>query len=486
MRTRLSAARRQQGNLILVALILSGIAGLTLGSYLLLAQNQNVSIYRSQGWNSSMVVAEAGIEDGLQLVNLYIGTFDPKQIYQWTNDAGGAHWDQPSAAVYHVRRTITTGVTPGTQPNTYEVWIFNTNKAAPAVYAEGTVPWTYMHASASQPMFAQAGSSVAPRSPLVRKVLVNTALQPLFVMAMAADRGIDLRGMGVRTDSFDSSDPRYSINHFYPSNNPSMTKDNGDIATNAGFLDAMNIGNAHIRGHVRTGPGPNTININSGSVGDLAWVTNKGNTGKIEAGWSATDFNVAFDPVNVPTTGWLAPDASMMNYTDTNGVKYAYRITKPDRWEISGLTGSLLVDAPTNTTVEIKIGPDDVSLAGSDAIRITPTGARVLLYMTGAHFDLTGGAIIDNQSGIAGNFFLYGSTNCIDITFAGNGNFYGGIYAPQADFTLGGGGKDTYDFVGASVTRSVTMMGHYNFHFDEDLAKTGPSKGFVPVAWNEK
>ena len=47
----------------------------------------------------------------------------------------------------------------------------------------------------------------------------------------------------------------------------------------------------------------------------------------------------------------------------------------------------------------------------------------------------------------------------------------GTIYAPHADFTLGGGGKDTIDFVGSSVTKTVKMNGHYKFHYDENLAE---------------
>jgi len=54
-----------------------------------------------------------------------------------------------------------------------------------------------------------------------------------------------------------------------------------------------------------------------------------------------------------------------------------------------------------------------------------------------------------------------------------NANFVGAIWAPQADFTLGGGGNNTYDFIGAVVTRSVKLNGHFNFHFDENLERIG-------------
>jgi putative adhesin len=92
--------------------------------------------------------------------------------------------------------------------------------------------------------------------------------------------------------------------------------------------------------------------------------------------------------------------------------------------------------------------------------------------MDGPNFSLSGSDTVDR--GNAANFSYFGTTNNTQITFGGNASFTGTIYAPQADFSLGGGGSSTYDFVGASVTRSVSMNGHFNFHFDENLLLAGP------------
>ncbi len=482
MKTRLSAGTGEQGNLILVAMIIGGIAGLTLASYLMLAQHQNVSIYRSQTWNSSLVVAEAGIEDGLQMINLYAGSFEPSDLYKWTNAAPGSGWERVGPNAWHTRRTITNGIAPGRTPHTYEAWIFNTNNM-PAVYCEGTVPWTGLASAQPQAMVAQAGSTATTfssrQSSITRKVLVNTHFEPLFIVAMAALGTIDLKGKKIQSDSFDSGDPRYSINHFYPTNHPEMTKDNGDIATDSAIVDSMNLGNAHLRGHVRTGPGTNTFGWQNPSVGDRGWV--ESNTPGIQEGYSSTDFNVIFNEVKIPTDGWL--NTSPSPYT-TNGVTYDYHFSSEGRYSITGLTGSVLVDAPTNQVVELRIGPDDVRLASKD-IRIAPTGCKLYIYMWGNSFSLTGTGRIDNQSGQAQNFYLFGASTCREIVFGGNASFTGAIYAPQAAFSLGGGGPDTYDFVGASVTASVMMNGHFNFHFDENLAKVGPGQGYLPVGWVE-
>ena len=63
--------------------------------------------------------------------------------------------------------------------------------------------------------------------------------------------------------------------------------------------------------------------------------------------------------------------------------------------------------------------------------------------------------------------------------------FLGTIYMPEADFTLGGGGNDAIDFIGAVVAKNIKMNGHFNFHYDEALGRNGPRRGFVITSWNE-
>jgi hypothetical protein len=83
------------------------------------------------------------------------------------------------------------------------------------------------------------------------------------------------------------------------------------------------------------------------------------------------------------------------------------------------------------------------------------------------------------------NFSYFGMTNNTSVSMSGNAAFTGVIYAPNAALTLGGGGSNPYDFVGAAIAKTVNMNGHYNFHYDEALAKYGPSKGYVVTTWNE-
>ena len=68
--------------------------------------------------------------------------------------------------------------------------------------------------------------------------------------------------------------------------------------------------------------------------------------------------------------------------------------------------------------------------------------------------------------------------------FKSNAEFTGTVYAPQADVHLGGGGTDSYDFVGSFVVSSVKMNGHIHFHYDEAL-NTISATTYVAASWNE-
>jgi hypothetical protein len=93
--------------------------------------------------------------------------------------------------------------------------------------------------------------------------------------------------------------------------------------------------------------------------------------------------------------------------------------------------------------------------------------------MKGSTFNVAGNGIV-NDNGNPSSFYYFGLPGNTNIQLAGNGGFVGTIYAPQADLALGGGGNSIYDFIGASVTKSVKMNGHFNFHFAEHLKRIGP------------
>ena len=77
-----------------------------------------------------------------------------------------------------------------------------------------------------------------------------------------------------------------------------------------------------------------------------------------------------------------------------------------------------------------------------------------------------------NQPGFAANFQIYGLPSLTSINMTGC-PFVGTIYAPEANFTGGGGGNNLHNWSGAMVVNIVTLNGHCAFHYDESLTNSG-------------
>jgi hypothetical protein len=465
----------EAGNVMLVTLIMCFIMGTTLASYLIMVNNQNLSVVRSQTWNGAIPVGEAGVEEALAFVNKYAGNSETNKLEQWADqtsaDADGWSLYAYSPEGYKIfarQREI-----PGGR---YTVFITN-NPTKPYIRSIGSVAWNQSYQMVA-PVSASIGTTYTADQRLRRNLAVETKRDAIWAVAMAARYVIDFNGRNVATDSFDSSDPNFSNGGLYPLGDLSKTKDNGDVVTSHTIINSMNVGNAKIKGQVKTGP-EGTISIGNGSVGDKAWVEG-GNIG-IKPGYAADDMNVVFPDATIPPspTGWLP---AVANNLVINGKLYQYAFLNSGDYTISSVSGAIYVG--TNANVRLRIY-GNVSLAGgNDEIYIAPVQASLKVYMLGSTFRLTGNGLI-NPSGNALNFQYFGLPTNTSIQFGGNGDFIGAIYAPQASFSLGGGGNDVFDFIGASVTLNVQMNGHYNFHYDEALKLNGPARGFVPTSWRE-
>jgi len=336
MKTIIVPKSGQRGSVLLVSLVITFIIGLTLASYLIMTQSQNVSVARSQTWNASIALSEAGVEDALAMLNKNGGNFDT--IYYWTNSSSlnADGWQTLAGNVYHTRRYLGS--------NYYDSYITNLNNS-PTIRAIGTVAWNYSFASAPQSFFAAAGAGSSTPAVIVRQLEVRTKLEPLFNVAMAAIKAIDFNGKRVGTDSFDSADQNYSDpGGLYPAD-VNKTKAGGDVVTDDIIIGALNVGEAKIKGVAKTGP-KGTIDIGSnGSVGDRAWVEG-GNTG-IQTGHSADDMNVIFDPVSLPTlptpaAGWPSPYWWMKNVS-VNGTVYDYVFATSGDYKLSSLGGKVYI-----------------------------------------------------------------------------------------------------------------------------------------------
>ena len=123
-----------------------------------------------------------------------------------------------------------------------------------------------------------------------------------------------------------------------------------------------------------------------------------------------------------------------------------------------------------------------IDISGSAAIDVIAPGT-LNLYMAGASSSIGGTGI--NNTGRAESFLYWGLPTHTSLVMKASTDFSGAIYAPNAVFKMVGGGSSTQNFVGACVVRSVTVSGHYHFHYDQALKSFGPPVGYNVVSWIE-
>lgn len=430
------------GSALIVTLGFCLILGLLMGSYLSMAKTQNLSIARAQSWHTALIVAEAGIEEGMTHINdtntLKVG-YSP--INQWVSLGNSLY-----------AKTNYLG------SNYYGVTINAANPTNPVVTSIGYVPGPL-----SGPM-------------LTRTVQVTTSpIQGTVASgAMVVATTVDFKGFGINTDSFNSANTNLFPGGLYNSTN---AMDHGDVSTVSGLTNSLTLGNGHVKGTVHTGPSGVASVGAGGSVGDMNWVTS-GNTG-IESGHAKADATEVFPDATLPDTGgklWLP--ATKGTYL-INGVTYNYVLNNTSPWYLNSLDGSVYVKSP-GVKLWIK---STFNFPSSGQIMI-PSGTSLGMYVTAATASIGGNGVI-NQTGVARNFQYFGLPSNTSLNFSANAAFVGEIYAPSADFTLGGGGNNTYDFIGCSVTRSAKMNGHFNFHYDENAKVDLVLFGYTVRSWNE-
>ncbi len=430
--------RQATGSVLAVTLVITLVLGIGLASYLSLMRSQHVSTFRSQAWNAALAAAEAGVEESLAQLN-------PAALLFTTNiDRGANGWSLGADGMYHApRRTITSGSFTNAY---YDVAI--TADPLPVIYATGYVTIPALSAT------------------ITRSVKVTTETTSVFRGSMAARVNIDLKGNGVSTDSFDSADPLHSTNGLYYA---PWRKAGGDVASTDGII---NVQNADVRGTLYTGPSGSYTILAQGSVGDLAWVD--GGTNGVQPGHYKNDFNLDFPPVLPPFATAIPPIGGTLS-----GTNYT--------WVLGTGNFKSLGDTKLNNGDKILVNGNavlyvtgDFIMQGGASIIIAP-GANLQLYVGGANATIG----VLNNAGNCATFTYFGLPNNTSVTLAGNDVFLGSIYAPNAALTMSGGGNNTLDYQGACAVNTIGMNGHFNFHFDENLKKKGPVRGYQIASWTE-
>jgi hypothetical protein len=450
-----SDRRSAAGTVLMVAVFTLAIVGAMVVGCLTLVQSQNVDIARSQAWNECVPVIEAGIEEAMAHLNNPLDTNITSD--NWTLVDG--------------RYTQSGSVGEGF----YDVGIIYTNPLVPIIVCTGYVALPAAASKAQSPVFASFSMAKPGVSYMTRAVQATAKKTEVFIRGMVCRQQIEMSGNDITTDSFDSSDPNYSTPlGLY---DPLKIKDNGDVCTTWGLSDAVGVGNANIKGHLRTGPGGNGSVGSNGKVGSLLWhATVKSG---IEPGWMTDDMNITFPDVDMPFKN--SPLIPTPTANTVNAIPYKYVLTNGN-YRLSSLTlggtDRLLV---MGDDVKLLV-TDSIDVSGSGAIDILPT-ARMNLYMMGATATIGGLGV--NNTGRSTSFYYWGLPTHTTLFMKAASDFTGAIYAPNADLKMSGGGNSTQNFVGACIMKSIFVNGHYTFHYDEALGKWGPIKSYIIVSWVE-
>jgi hypothetical protein len=433
------------GNVLFITLILGGILGFTLSSYLLWVRSQNLLVAESQAWNSALSIAEAGVEEGMAQVNVNVGTAFPTNFFISiaTNFAGGASgpWTKSNAML----------------GGSYSLIV--SNDYPPTIYSTGF------------------SSVPAINKSLSRTVKIKTAIYSLFTVGVTALQNVNLNGNTVMVDGFDSSNPLYSTNGQYSF---PLRQAWGDVAVPSGVAT---IGNANIYGRLYLAPSASYSLQNNGMVGDLPanWPLQSG----IEPGWLFNDFNREFPDVVPPDVTGAFTSLPYINSSNTYVLGSA-------TYFLDNLSSSKpLFELKNNETLYVT-GNATLYVTGSfqadnnSTIVIGPGGTLKLYVGTtsGAAVTTSFGQVNYDPSANCYNLRFFGLPSNTSFTLNGNNAFMGTVYAPESDFSLKGSGT-TGEFQGACVVKSVTMTGNFNFHYDKNLSRTGTPSGFTVAYWQE-
>ncbi|HXA45366.1 MAG TPA: collagen-binding domain-containing protein [Candidatus Angelobacter sp.] len=416
MNMKISPQKSNQGTALLVTMIFVLTFAAALAGYLLMIDNSDQMVARSQNWNSSLALAESGVEESLAQLNSGVNF-----------SANG--WSQ-SGSNYLMSRALNGA--------TYSVGV-QSGLPTSTIYSTGivTVPLT--------------GALVT------RVVKVIAQQSPLFNVGLGAVGGITMNGNSVGSDSWNSYDPNQSTNGLY--DNYSGT--NGSVASEDGVV---NIGNHTIQGNLYLGP-------TASYSGAQAQVT----------GTVYSDYNVTFPSASLPT---ITPNGQAVTWSaapTTNSPVTEHNLTTPGYYIITDNT-PIEVQPGVTVTLDVRslnFDPSSVTIDGG-----TANSGTIIMYQESGSVTLGGnssGGAIGNRPE---NFYYFGLPGVTSITLGGNSQFVGAIYAPNASLTLNGGGGNN-GLQGAAIVASVTLNGHYDFHYDTALATNQFSRGAIPVSWQE-
>lgn len=259
--------------------------------------------------------------------------------------------------------------------------------------------------------------------------VVQMPFEAAFPAALFAQSNITMTG-NAQTDAYDSREGDY--------NSATATAD-GDVGTN-GTSDGIitltgNPKMPKVQGDATVGPGAN-----------IASAIDVTGDAQITGTKSAADEMVNLSPVTVPSTAQSLSAISLQSD------------------EVQTLS------AGTYTV-------SSLSITGNGQLVCT---GKVTLYVTGA-VSVAGNGV-GTADHLPTNFYLHVQGNHA-VSLAGNGNFYGAVYAPESAVSISGNGA----YFGAVVGNTISNTGNGGIHYDKALEANGEDDSAPDlISWKEQ
>lgn len=457
------ARAESRGSLLIVAMLLCAVIGISLVSYINLGRGSLTSSNRALYNNAAMNLAENGLEEAMYSVNKLVAD----STYSFTGDGWTA------VGTTDMRRKWTGTAFDQNATGEVRVHIYNYN-GTPRIISRAVV--------------TLGGAS----TPTIEKwVEVQLRKASKFANGLVAKDSIRFSGNNASVNSWNSEynndgTPRASPVGY----SDAVKKDNGSVGSVSVSVDAVLVQNADIWGYASTGGALPAVGSN-GLVGPFGT-----STGTMDPSRVSTDFSANFDAVTAPTAtytnygGAITDNESLPRTGDAAAADgyFYYEVTQISfnnktlaiKKRATDATQPKVIIKLTNTTTSIDIG------GGSGELTIA-AGAELQLYAPG---DVTiAGNGIMNGGTTAGSanqpvaFQIWGTktSGTQSISIAGNGVLSALVYAPQGSVKINGNG----DVCGSVVANDITVVGNAAFHYDEALGNFGGNNPFRVTSWNE-
>lgn len=451
MSPRLSATlpRSNRGSILLVAMILTILIAMSLGSYLSLSRSNMVISNRALYNSAAMNLAENGLEEGMYSINKKVA--EPTYDWSgWTNDGVNA-WRKLTGYTFDQNATGET-----------RVIVYNyLGSAAPKIVARSSIRLANQN------------------QPIEKWVEVQLRKTSRYANGLVAKESLKFSGNNASVDSWNSEKNDDGSARGSPVGYSSSVKhDKGTAGSISVAVDAVLVQNADIWGWVKTGGSAPVVGSN-GTIGPFGTAT-----GTVVPSRVQTDFTMPIEIKPTITTGTTLPaigNGDLPKTLGTSGSTNIYRI--PSITSSGNSSKVLTIDG--NVTIVLtggSAGTEVLGLSGQSSIEIT-SGSSLTIYAEG-DINITGNGVANANLQPKSFTVIATSTSTLTtqkVDIKGNGELKAVVDAPNAAVKIVGNG----DVSGSVLGKTIELTGNAAFHYDESLADLGSGNPYRISKWVE-